>query len=229
MSDFIIVIITLGIILWIGIAFWKYIMIIGAILILITVILAIIGYNLDKRDSDKRSKRAEQKRIERTKKRQNQINKVAEYDFIIIDTNIWLSEKCNLIFNILEESDVKVLIPREVYLELKNKRNSNYDKESYLGRMGIRRLENLSKNNNTIIKDINIKFLDNSYVRDLNRYADPKIIETLLNEENNGDYLIITDDLDLKIVGRQIMRKHEYNNTTFVSRKEFKEMLNNIS
>lgn len=137
---------------------------------------------------------------------------------IIIDTNIWMnfSEKYDEMIDFFNCNNIQVIIPKEVYFEI--------DKYSFKkeGRIGKKRIDLLGKN--IEICDLSIK---NLYIKNnqKNIYADPILIRLVLSFDRNEDVIMVTDDRGLKITGRQVMKKNNFNQVNFFSGKEFLKII----
>lgn len=137
---------------------------------------------------------------------------------IIIDTNIWMnfSKKYDEMIDFFNCNNIKVIIPKEVYFEI-NK--YSFKKE---GRIGKKRID-LLKNN------IDICGLDMKNNNKKNIYADTRLMELILSFGRKQDIIMVTDDKDLKIRGRQELKNNNFNQVILFSGEEFLKEIEGMS
>lgn len=125
---------------------------------------------------------------------------------LYIDTNIFMDERFTKLFDILIESNIKILLLKEQYTELYNiKRSTDNENKAKNARMAFRYIEKLQELEKLDIDGIDIKDSASSY-------ADPFLIQQIVNDlHNNMKVIFFTEDMDLKIRLREQLKQNNLN------------------
>ena len=122
---------------------------------------------------------------------------------LVIDSNIWMNEKYDALFNVLEKESVRTNYNLNMsglqFDEIVNiKKNSEYgDDKSKRARLAINRIESFQKAGLLNIPQISIDSKKGAY-------ADPVIVQVLTSQSRNGvECTLISDDMELRIRVRQ--------------------------
>jgi len=114
-------------------------------------------------------------------------------DILFIDSNIFMNEKFQSIFQFFSELGLKVTILGTQYDEIYNLKNHKDARKSFLARNSIKVIENLLKSDN-----LKIEGLTNT--PNLNAYADPIFITEIIRHITQSKRVVfITEDADLRI------------------------------
>lgn len=121
---------------------------------------------------------------------------------LYIDTNIFMDERFTKLFDILMESNIKILLLKEQYTELYNlKRSTDNENKAKNARMAFRYIEKLQELEKLDIAGIDIKDSASSY-------ADPFLIQEIVSDlDNNMKVIFFTEDMDLKIRLREQLKQ----------------------
>jgi hypothetical protein len=132
----------------------------------------------------------EQMRQKQLKKFQQQIEKLKNTK-IIIDSNIYMNDKYNELFDFFIKYQIQILMTPLQYDEIKNIKKSDKDeKTKYAARNAMRIITKLSKKK--VLKIINKNFESNEKA-----YADPEIFKYARNFAKKHPVLVVTNDMDL--------------------------------
>lgn len=128
----------------------------------------------------------------------NLLNNVQLY----IDTNIFMDERFSKLFDILMQSNIKILLLKEQYTELYNiKQSTDNDHKAKNARMAFRYIDKLQEIGKLEIAGIDIKDSASSY-------ADPLLIEQIVSDLHaNMKVIFFTEDMDLKIRLREQLKQ----------------------
>lgn len=121
---------------------------------------------------------------------------------LYIDTNIFMDERFTKLFDILMESNIKILLLKEQYTELYNlKRSTDNENKAKNARMAFRYIEKLQELEKLDIAGIDIQDSASSY-------ADPFLIQEIVSDlDNNMKVIFFTEDMDLKIRLREQLKQ----------------------
>ncbi len=140
------------------------------------------------------AEKVKQEKIEEAKQQQDSLRShntklLNEYDEIIFDTNVFMKEKYDKIFNFIMRYNKIIIITKDVYDELVNiKEKNKYGTPKAMGaRTGISRISKLG--------DLDLVKWEKLEVQAQKSYADPMLIK--LFENNNKNRLLVSDDNDV--------------------------------
>lgn len=129
----------------------------------------------------------------------NWCKSLCEYNVVILDSNVWMNQDLDSLFETLRSSFKKTGNVLDMfswqYDEICNvKKKSEYGSESSSGsRTALSRIERLQSENVLHIPDITVD-------SNTKPYADPLIIDAVVDAARNGQSVaVITDDVELRI------------------------------
>jgi ABC-type multidrug transport system fused ATPase/permease subunit len=137
-----------------------------------------------------RQQQLEKQRKMEQMRQQQQIEKLKNTK-IIIDSNIYMNDRYNELFDFFIKYQIQILMTSLQYDEIKNIKKSDKDENTkYAARNAMRIITELSKKK--VLKIINKNFESNEKA-----YADPEIFKYALHFAKKHPVLVVTNDMDL--------------------------------